>query len=72
MSTMPGDRSPWDDRAPAPSRPSPLSRTMFADPNGNCQDCHRRPVGPYNSRCQECAVRVATRGAWAGDRRESP
>jgi hypothetical protein len=56
-------------RAPPPARPPTLAPLMFADRDGNCQDCHARPVVPYNSRCQECAVRVAKRST-RGEGRE--
>ena len=62
----------FDRREPTPTpagKPPPLSPTLFADRDGACQDCHREPVVPYNSRCQACAVRVAKRGT-RGEGRE--
>ena len=54
----------FERRAPVPpplasKSPPTLSPAMYADRDGQCQDCHRRPVVPYNPRCQECAVRAA-------------
>jgi len=60
---MTAGRLLFDERELTPARPPKVAPLLFADRDGTCQDCHTRPVVPYNSRCQECAVRVAKRSA---------
>ena len=52
-----------DPRQLAPRPQWHLAPAMYADRDGNCVDCHQRPVVPYHPRCQGCILkRVSGRG----------